>query len=68
MARAYLNFTTKGTFKHSGRISVDVDDPTSLKDIWAAANDLVFSEYLVRQREYDNDEWSFELLSVEEND
>lgn len=68
MARAYLKFTRTGTFKHTGGVAVDVEDGEDLKDIWAAAHELLFAEYIVRSREYDKDEWSFELMSVEEKD
>ena len=65
MARAYLKFKKKGTFEYGGGVSVDVDDPTSMKDIWAAATALMFKEYLVNEREYSNEEWTFELVRVE---
>ena len=68
LARAYLKFTRKGTFKHVGGVAVDVEDGSNLKDIWAAAHELLFAEYIVREREYEGDEWSFELMSVEEED
>ena len=64
MARAYLKFKRKGTFVYTGGCSVDVPDPPVMKDIWAAANDLLFQEYIIKEREYGDDEWSFELVDV----
>lgn len=66
MARAYLKFTRTGKFQYKGGCAVDVDDPADLKSIWAAANDFIFKEFIVREREYGDDDWSFELLSVEQ--
>ena len=68
MARAYLKFTRKGDFTYKGGVAIDVEDPTDLKSIWAAAHDMMFSEYIVREREYDNEEWGFELMSIETPD
>ncbi len=66
MARAYLKFTRKGEFVYNGGCAVDVDDPTDMKEIWMKANDFMFTEFVVKERDYDNDEWSFELLEIEE--
>ena len=66
MARAFLKFTHTGTFKYTGGCAVDVDDPADLKSIWAAANDFVFKEFLVKEREYADDDWVFELISIEQ--
>jgi hypothetical protein len=68
MARAYLKFKRTGTFEYTGGCAVDVDDPASLKDIWAAANDFLFKGFIVKDREYDNEGWAFELIEVEERD
>ena len=68
MARAYLKFTKTGTFTYEGGCAVDVDDPTRLDEIWARANDFLFTEYLVKEREYDNEEWKFELMAIETAD
>ena len=65
MARAYLKFTKTGNFTYEGGCSVDVDDPSSMRDIWAAAHDQLFKEYLVKDREYTNEEWKFELVSIQ---
>lgn len=68
MARAYLKFKKTGTFTYHGGVAVDVSENAKLDEIWAAAHDLMFKEYIVREREYDNEEWSFELVEVEEKD
>ncbi len=68
MARAYLSFVRTGAFKYTGGCAVDVDDPTSMKDIWAAAHDFMFKEYLVKDRDYNNEEWTFELLEIVDTD
>ena len=66
MAKAYLKFTRTGKFTYTGGCSVEVDDPVKMKEVWAAANDFIFKEYLVREREYSDEEWSFELMKIEE--
>ena len=64
MARAYLKFKRTGTFTYRGGCSVDVDNPPDMKAIWAAANDYMFKEFLVKERDYSDEEWTFELVDV----
>lgn len=68
MKRAYVAFNRKGTFDYNGRCAVDVADGEGMKEIWMKLNDFLFAEYVVKEREYSDDEWKFELLSIEGED
>ena len=65
MYRAMLKFKASGSGEVTGECTVDVDTK-DMKEIWAKAQEKDFSRFVTKTREMPSQEWSFELVGIEE--
>ncbi len=60
--KIYFKYTRKATVTETGVVAVEAGEAASYKDVYRKAFKKDFVEFLPTDREFDKEEWDFEMI------
>lgn len=67
MTRVHMTFNRQARVIETGGCTVEVKDPNDMREIRQKTEARDFVEFLVADRDYDEEDWEFEILDEEED-
>jgi hypothetical protein len=70
LPRVYVNFQRKGVIIERGAAAIEVNRDVAVEDVYKMALNKQFKEFLVTNREYDEESmtWEFEIMKEDDTD
>ena len=68
MARIFVNFQRKGVVVERGAAAIEVKRAASVEDVYKMALQKDFKEFLISDRQYDEESMTWEFEIIKEDD
>jgi hypothetical protein len=68
--RVYVNFTRKGVIVERGAAAIEINRDATVEDVYKRALNKEFKEFLISDRQYDDESmtWEFEIMKEDDTD
>ena len=68
MARVFVNFERKGVVAERGAAAIEIKRDATVEDVYKMALKKDFKEFLISDRQYDDDSmtWEFEIMKEDD--
>lgn len=70
MPRVYVNFIRKAVVVERGAAAIEISRDTTVEEVYKKALNKEFKEFLISDRQYDEDQttWEFQIIKEDDTD